>query len=74
MAFGSSRPISAQNDPAHGPTGDFARSDGEGDSLSKLHDRIRGMLADRQRSAQDPAVVLRLDPLLLAAAQAMNSG
>ncbi len=51
----------------HGP-------DGEGDVLARLHDRIRGMLADRQRSAQDPAVVLRLDPLMLAAAQATELG
>jgi hypothetical protein len=47
---------------------------GEGDGLARLHERIRGMLADRQRSAQDPALVLRLDPLLLAAAQANELG
>lgn len=43
-------------------------ADGMGE-LAALHTRINEMLADRQRSAQDPAVVLRLDPLLLAPAR-----
>lgn len=37
--------------------------------LAALHARINAMLADRQRATSDAAIVLRLDPLLLAAAQ-----
>ena len=52
--------------------------DGEGatrpDALAVLHERIRGMLARSQRADQDEAVVLRLDPLMLAAAQADELG
>ncbi|MBV9655692.1 MAG: hypothetical protein JOZ42_14150 [Acetobacteraceae bacterium] len=57
-----------------GLRGTLHEQDGEGACLARLHEQIRGMLADRQRSAQDPAVVLRLDPLLLAAAQADELG
>ena len=57
-----------------GLQGNLHGSDDEGDGLAKLHDRIRAMLADRQRLAHDPAAVLRLDPLLLAAAQADELG
>lgn len=44
------------------------------DALAVLHERIRGMLARSQRADQDEAVVLRLDPLMLAAAQADELG
>jgi hypothetical protein len=44
---------------------------GESDnSLATLHERIRTMLASQRRADYDEAAVLRLDPLLLAAAQA----
>ncbi len=42
--------------------------------LAALHDRIRGMLVQHRRADYDEAVVLRLDPLLLAAAQADELG
>jgi hypothetical protein len=37
--------------------------------LAALQERIRGMLASERRADQDEACVLRLDPLMLAAAQ-----
>lgn len=42
--------------------------------LAVLHDRIRGLLAQRRRADYDEALVLRLDPLLLAGAQADELG
>jgi len=42
----------------------------EQDSLAALHGRIRGMLESDQRADHDEAAVLRLDPLMLAAARA----
>jgi hypothetical protein len=50
--------------------------DGEPDSeiLGKLHQRIRTMLETRSRQDHDEAIVLRLDPLLLAGAQAEDMG
>jgi hypothetical protein len=42
--------------------------------LSELHTRITGLLSERRRSDQDEAAVLRLDPLMLAAAQADELG
>ncbi len=46
----------------------------EGDALAALHQRIRGLLEVKGRHAHDPAVVLRLDPLLLAGSQAEEAG
>jgi hypothetical protein len=46
----------------------------EGDSLSALHQRIRTLLEDCRRAEHDAALVLRLDPLLLTAAQADELG
>ncbi|MBV8577548.1 MAG: hypothetical protein JOZ58_21230 [Acetobacteraceae bacterium] len=46
----------------------------DGDTLSALHERIRALLAERRRADQDEALVLRLDPLLLAGAQADELG
>lgn len=43
-------------------------------ALPALHDRIRTMLRAHRRTDQDAAVVLRLDPLLLAGAQADELG
>jgi hypothetical protein len=42
--------------------------------LARLHDRIREMLSAQRRSEQDAALVLRLDRLLLAGAQADELG
>lgn len=42
--------------------------------LADLHDRIRAMLASQTRADHDEAAVLRLDPLMLAAAQADELG
>ncbi len=44
------------------------------DLLGALHDRIREMLSSARRADQDEAAVLRLDPLMLAAAQADELG
>jgi len=46
----------------------------EGSPLAVLHGRIRTMLETEQRRDHDEAVVLRLDPLLLAGAQADDNG
>jgi hypothetical protein len=46
----------------------------EQQSLAALHGRIRGMLEGEQRADHDEAAVLRLDPLMLAAAQAGELG
>jgi hypothetical protein len=42
--------------------------------LASLHDRIRAMLSSQRRADHDEAAVLRLDPLMLAAAQADTLG
>ena len=44
------------------------------DALATLHRRINSMLQQHRRSEQDAALVLRLDPLLLLAAQADELG
>ncbi len=46
----------------------------EEDTLALLHQRIRTLLESRQRQDHDEALVLRLDPLLLAGAQADELG
>lgn len=43
-------------------------------TLAALHERINTMLAGAKRSDHDEAAVLRLDPLMLAAAQANENG
>lgn len=50
------------------------RGDDATATLAALHGRIRTMLADRRRADHDEAAVLRLDPLMLAAAQADELG
>jgi hypothetical protein len=52
------------------PFGDPRHSD----PLGHLHQRIRSMLETRSRQDFDEAIVLRLDPLLLAGAQAEDIG
>jgi hypothetical protein len=46
----------------------------EGDALGTLHSRITTMLSTMRRADHDEAAVLRLDPLMLAAAQAHENG
>ncbi len=46
----------------------------EGDALGMLHARISTMLSTMRRADHDEAAVLRLDPLMLAAAQADELG
>jgi len=46
----------------------------EGTALAALHGRITAMLSSRCRADHDEAAVLRLDPLMLAAAQASELG
>ena len=46
----------------------------EGDALGALHGRITAMLSTQRRADHDEAAVLRLDPLMLAAAQADELG
>ncbi len=46
----------------------------EGDALGALHSRISAMLSTQRRADHDEAAILRLDPLMLAAAQASESG
>jgi hypothetical protein len=58
------------DDPDDAPCGDVPR----GDALGHLHQRIRSMLETRSRQDFDEAIVLRLDPLLLAGAQAEDMG
>lgn len=43
-------------------------------TLAELHRRIRGLLESQRRQDHDEAMVLRLDPLLLSAAQADELG
>ncbi len=50
------------------------REDGAPDRLAELHQRIRTMLEGSRRADHDEAAVLRLDPLMLAAAQADENG
>ena len=57
----------------HGLQGGLCDADA-GDVLARLHQRIRALLESRHRQDHDEALMLRLDPLLLAAAQADELG
>ncbi len=57
-----------------GLRGGLTGKEDDGDKLAVLHGRIRTLLASRTRHDHDEAIVLRLDPLLLAGAQADESG
>jgi hypothetical protein len=46
----------------------------DAEQLAALHQRIRALLSSQQRADHDEAAVLRLDPLMLAAAQADELG
>ncbi len=57
-----------------GLRGDLDGKDSDTSALATLHARIRTMLESRVRHDHDEAIVLRLDPLLLAGAQAQELG
>ncbi len=58
----------------HGLRGGLHDSEAEGGTLSEVHQRITAMLQAQTRQDHDEAIVLRLDPLLLAGAQAEDTG
>jgi hypothetical protein len=57
-----------------GLRGGLHDSEPDSETLSHLHQRIRSMLETSVRQDHDEAIVLRLDPLLLAGAQAEDVG
>jgi hypothetical protein len=57
-----------------GLQGSLRPSETDSETLATLHERITGMLQTQRRADHDPAVVLRLDPLLLAGSQADELG
>lgn len=57
-----------------GLRGGLQAADSDGAELARLHDRIRTMLESSHRQDHDEAIVLRLDPLLLAGARAQELG
>jgi hypothetical protein len=57
-----------------GLRGGLIDSEPDGETLGRLHQRIRAMLETKSRQDHDEAIVLRLDPLLLAGAQAEDMG
>jgi hypothetical protein len=57
-----------------GLRGGLHDSEPDSETLSHLHRRIRSMLETSARQDHDEAIVLRLDPLLLAGAQAEDMG
>lgn len=57
-----------------GLRGGLRETEPDSETLSHLHQRIRAMLETRARQDHDEAIVLRLDPLLLAGAQAEDMG
>jgi hypothetical protein len=59
---------------SNGLRGDLPGSGPDSETLVRLHQRIAAMLQTRVRQDHDEAIVLRLDPLLLAGAQAEDAG
>jgi hypothetical protein len=57
-----------------GLRGGLHETDPGSETLANLHQRIRAMLETKSRQDHDEAIVLRLDPLLLAGAQAEDMG
>jgi hypothetical protein len=57
-----------------GLRGGLHDSEPDSEALGHLHQRIRALLETRSRQDHDEAIVLRLDPLLLAGAQAEDMG
>jgi hypothetical protein len=58
----------------NGLRGGLFGSDPDSELLARLHERITAMLQTRTRQDNNEAIVLRLDPLLLAGAQAEDAG
>jgi hypothetical protein len=59
---------------SNGLRGGLDASSADHETLSRLHQRITTMLRSSTRHDHDEAIVLRLDPLLLAGAQAEDNG
>lgn len=57
-----------------GLRGGLGEEDGSSEALALLHQRIRALLTAKTRQDHDEAIILRLDPLLLAGAQAEDMG
>lgn len=57
-----------------GLRGGLHDSEPDSEALANLHQRIRAMLETKSRQDHDEAIILRLDPLLLAGAQAEDLG
>jgi hypothetical protein len=57
-----------------GLRGGLHASELDSEGLAILHQRIRAMLETKSRQDHDEAIILRLDPLLLAGAQAEDMG
>ncbi|HBK08826.1 MAG TPA: hypothetical protein DDZ81_23720 [Acetobacteraceae bacterium] len=57
-----------------GLRGGLQETGAENETLAQVHQRITAMLQTQTRQDHDEAIVLRLDPLLLAGAQAEDSG
>jgi hypothetical protein len=57
-----------------GLRGGLHDSEPDSETLGRLHQRVRTMLETQSRQDHDEAIVLRLDPLLLAGAQAEDMG
>ncbi|HVY15715.1 MAG TPA: hypothetical protein VHB27_10820 [Rhodopila sp.] len=57
-----------------GLRGGLHDEEGSRETLARLHQRIRALLETRARQDHDEAIILRLDPLLLAGAQAEDMG
>jgi hypothetical protein len=57
-----------------GLRGGLHESEPDSEALANLHQRIRAMLETKSRQNHDEAIILRLDPLLLAGAQAEDLG
>jgi hypothetical protein len=58
----------------NGLRGGLFESDPDTQTLARLHQRITAMLQTSARQDNDEAIVLRLDPLLVAGAQAEDAG
>lgn len=58
----------------NGLRGGLQQTESDGETVSLLHQRITALLRARTRQDHDEAIILRLDPLLLAGAQAEDHG
>jgi hypothetical protein len=58
----------------NGLRGGLQQTESDAETVSLLHQRITALLRARTRQDHDEAIILRLDPLLLAGAQAEDQG